>query len=48
MSVLQEWALVAYMVGVVVKRFISAQVGEAIEVVSAILIVLVWLVSWVR
>lgn len=36
------------MVGVIVKRFLNAQVGDVIEVIAAFLIVLVWLVGWVK
>lgn len=46
MTNLEMWALLAFMVGVLIKRFLSPQVGDTIEVIAAILFILAWIFSF--
>jgi ABC-type Mn2+/Zn2+ transport system permease subunit len=48
MTQFETYALIAFFIGVVVKRFINAQVGDTIEVIAAVLFVLAWLLSVLR
>lgn len=45
MTTFEIYAIVAFFIGVVIKRFINAQVGDTIEVVAAVVFVLAWLLS---
>ena len=42
------YGLIAYMVGVVVARFISAEVGDVVRIIGAVVFVIAWLVSFVK
>ena len=42
------YGLIAYMVGVVITRFVSAEVGEVIRIVGAVVFVLAWILTFVR
>jgi hypothetical protein len=48
MTEFMTWSLIAFMIGVVVKRFINTLAGDAIEVVAAVLFVLAFLLTVVR
>lgn len=48
MTNFEIYALIAYFIGVVVKRFINPQVGDAIEVIAAVLFVLAWLIGLIH
>jgi ABC-type Mn2+/Zn2+ transport system permease subunit len=39
------YALVAFFVGVIIKKYMNVAVGEVIEVISAILFILFWFLS---
>jgi hypothetical protein len=45
MTTYEVYALVAYMIGVVIERFISAEVGSVIRIIAAVVFVLAWLIS---
>lgn len=48
MTVFMTYALIGYMVGVVLERFVSGEVGLAVRIVAAVLFVLAWLVGFIR
>lgn len=45
MTTYMIYALLAYFVGVIVKKYMNVAVGEVIEVVAAILFILLWLIG---
>lgn len=48
MTQFEAYALVAFMVGVVIKRFVNPSVGDTIEVVAAVLFVLAFLIGFIH
>lgn len=45
MTTFMVYALLAYFVGVIVKKYMNVAVGEVIEVIAAILFILLWLIG---
>jgi uncharacterized membrane protein YbjE (DUF340 family) len=45
MTTYMIYALVAFFIGLIVKKYLHPMVGEVIEVVAAILFILLWLIG---
>lgn len=45
MTIFMTYMLILFMVGVVIKRFVNAQVGDALEIIGAVLFVLAFLLT---
>lgn len=48
MSVYMVLAVLAFMIGVLIKRFINSEVGETVKVIAAVVYVFAWALSAIR